>query len=106
MTNTCQKNIGKAIKKTNELINEFIKEYEDPNECARAVYINKFRLNTKYKLEIEITPIGIHTCELIYYIDDNKDQAIDQINSGTIYNNHDYIEKITKDLVYLLNMYC
>ena len=111
MTKTCQKNIGKAIKKTNELLNEFENDSKKTTDIldesnVKSIYMITMRLNKDYKLEINLTPIGIRTAELIYYIIDNKDIAIDQVTHGNIDFYHDYTDKITKDLEYLLNMYC
>ena len=111
MTKTCQKNIGKAIKKTLKMINDFTKDSKkalekDDDDQVKSVYIETMRLNKNYNLEIDLTPIGVNVCELIYYITDNKGMAIDQVTHGHVDFYFDYTAKMTKDLEYLLNMYC
>lgn len=111
MTLTCKKNVARAINKTNKLLDEFKNDSNKTEDISdesnvKPIYMIVMRLNKNYKLEIDLTPIGANTAELIYYIVDDKDIAKDQINHGNIDFYHDYTDKITKDLEYLLNMYC
>ncbi len=112
MTNTCLKNIGRATKKTYKLINGFFKDVEKQRKDSHAgielkdEYREVIRLNKTYKLEIILTPDGTTNVDLIYYILNNKDIAIDQVHPGVIFFNCDYDKLIAKDLGYLLNMYC
>ena len=112
MTLTCKKNIARAINKTNKLLDDFENDSKKTTDIldestVKPIYMVTMKLNKNYKLEINMTPIGTATCELVYYIVDYKDIAIDQITYGNnIDYYHDHTDMIRKDLEYLLNMYC
>ena len=135
MTNLCQKNIGKATKKTEELIKRFFKDSDDyytnwnasenpitekdladdeDDEWLNYVsddelpeYKDQFKLNKDYILKIELVPIWWGEAELSYYIYDTKDNMIDDDIAGKIYMlEHDHSKDVAESLNYLLNMYC
>lgn len=136
MTNLCQKNIGKATKKTEELIKRFFKDSENYYNNWKAsdnpitkkdlvdddeddvwlnyvsdddppVYKDQFKLNKNYILKIELAPIWWGEAELSYYIYDTKDNMIDDDIAGKIYQlEHDHSKDVAESLNYLLNMYC
>ena len=109
MTNLCQKNIGKLIRNTYKVL----KKAEETHADASLV----LGLNKNYKAEITMEQVfqteeekakGIlpRGGELIYYILDKNGVAIDQVTLGWTEFDDDIDEPASKELSYLLNMYC
>ena len=105
MTALCKENIKKAIRNTYSLL-KTLPEIVNDEDSEDDDIVKTMRLTKTYKFQIYLIPLGNHSCDLTYYILNEKDRPIDQVSLGFVSLNDDITEQANKELSYLFNMYC